>query len=125
MHRRCRNATRRALVGLAYVLTSSSASATAPVDLPHQPLDVPWPTREWPTGELPGNVDRARFDELVTLLFADRGRGGVPDTRALLVVQGGRLVFERYAEGFGPGQRFRSWSMAKTSAPVSGPTSVE
>jgi len=114
MHRRCRNVTRRALVGLAWVLASTNATAAARVELPRQPPGVAWPTQEWPTGELPGNVDRARFDELVTLLFADRGRGGVPDTRALLVVQGGRLVFERYAEGFGPGQRFRSWSMAKS-----------
>ena len=114
MHRRCRNATRRALVGLAWILASTSASAATRVELPRQPPGVPWPTREWPTGELPGDLDRDRFSELVTLLFADRGRGGMRDTRALLVVQGGRLVFERYAEEFGPGQRFRSWSMAKS-----------
>ena len=42
------------------------------------------------------------------------GRGGYADTRALLVVQGGRIVFERYADGFGQGDRFQSWSMAKS-----------
>jgi len=113
MHCRQRNESRWALVGLAWVLASASASAAPRVVLPPQPPGVPWPTREWPAGRLPDDLNRDRFAELVELLFSDRGRGGMRDTRALLVVQGGRLVFERYAEGFGPEQRFQSWSMAK------------
>jgi CubicO group peptidase (beta-lactamase class C family) len=69
---------------------------------------------EWPRGELPDGLDRDVFDAQVERLFAGRGRGGSPDTRALLVIQNGRLVFERYAEGFGPNSRFQSWSMAKS-----------
>lgn len=114
MHHRPRNKTRWALIGLTWLLSSASATATSRVGLPPQSPDIPWPTREWPAGTLPANIDRDRFAELVELLFSDRGTGGVRDTRALLVVQGGRLVFERYAEGFGPGQRFHSWSMAKS-----------
>jgi len=36
------------------------------------------------------------------------------ETRAVIVVQNGRRVYERYAPGFGPGNRFISWSMAKS-----------
>lgn len=36
------------------------------------------------------------------------------ETRGLLVMQQGRIVYERYAPGFGPGNRFVSWSMAKS-----------
>ena len=81
--------------------------------LPPQPADVPWPTVQWPGGS-PALADAGAFERAQDQLFARRGRGGLPDTRALLVVQGGRLVLERYAEGFGPESRFRSWSMAKS-----------
>src|SRR5262249_27073981 len=35
-------------------------------------------------------------------------------THALVVIQGGRLVLERYADGFGPETTCWSWSMAKS-----------
>jgi CubicO group peptidase (beta-lactamase class C family) len=82
--------------------------------LPTQPDGVAWPSDAWPVGPLPDDLDRATFEARVEELFASRGRGGFADTRALLVVQGGRIVFERYAEGFGPDSRFQSWSMAKS-----------
>jgi CubicO group peptidase (beta-lactamase class C family) len=36
------------------------------------------------------------------------------ETRAVIVWQNGRRVYERYAPGYGPGNRFISWSMAKS-----------
>ena len=81
--------------------------------LPPQPPGVPWPTASWPEGRA-DVTDAAAFQRAQEQLFEPKGRGGLPDTRALLVVQGGRLVFERYAENFGPESRFRSWSMAKS-----------
>jgi CubicO group peptidase (beta-lactamase class C family) len=100
---------------LALGLLSPAAVAAYPlVPLPGQPEGVPWPTAEWPEGALPAGLDRASFDGRVAELFEGRGRSGVRDTRALLIVQGGRLVFERYAEGFGRESRFQSWSMAKS-----------
>jgi CubicO group peptidase (beta-lactamase class C family) len=36
------------------------------------------------------------------------------ETRALLVVQGGRIVFERYGRGYGRDNRLISWSVAKS-----------
>jgi CubicO group peptidase (beta-lactamase class C family) len=95
-------------------LSGPSALAQPVVELPAHPAGLPWPTGSWPRGELPAGLDRARFAAQVERLFAGRGRAGVPDTRALLVVHAGRLVFERYAEGFDADSRFPSWSMAKS-----------
>ncbi len=43
--------------------------------------------------------------------FTDPALG---ETRAVIVMQGGQRVYERYAPGYGPGNRFISWSMAKS-----------
>ena len=49
-----------------------------PVDqlppLPPQPAGVPWPTREWPTGSLPEQVDPAALEGLLAQAF-----GSEPD----------------------------------------------
>jgi CubicO group peptidase (beta-lactamase class C family) len=36
------------------------------------------------------------------------------ETRAIIVLSDGKRVYERYAPGYGPGNRFISWSMAKS-----------
>ena len=36
------------------------------------------------------------------------------ETRAVIVVQDGRIVAERYRRGYGPGNRFIGWSMSKS-----------
>ncbi len=77
--------------------------------LPEQPSDVSFPDREWPTGDPPGGEAVARH---VARAFDDvEGHG---DTYAVLAVHRGRLVFERYGDGYGPDQTYRSWSMAKS-----------
>lgn len=45
-------------------------------------------------------------------------RQGLGDTRALVVMHGGRVVAERYADGYDADTRFVSWSMAKTVTAV-------
>jgi CubicO group peptidase (beta-lactamase class C family) len=102
----------RTLVGVVLALLWCGP-ALGGTPLPPQPPDVPWPTAHWPLGSA-DTSDPAAFVRGEERLFAPVGRGGLPDTRALLIVQGGRLVFERYAEDFGPESRFRSWSMAKS-----------
>ncbi|HEY9219310.1 MAG TPA: serine hydrolase [Phenylobacterium sp.] len=84
------------------------------IPLPAQPADVPWPTAQWPTGELPAALDRTDFDARVAEAFAEGGSPRLGETHALVVVQGGRLVFERYGGGFGPDDTQKSWSMAKS-----------
>jgi len=82
--------------------------------LPSQPEGVAWPTTSWPEGTVSSVAERAALEAASRALFEPQGRAGLPDTRALLVVRGGRLVVERYALGFDANSRFRSWSMAKS-----------
>ena len=89
-------------------------SGEALVPLPHQPVGVPWPGHTWPESKLQPDVDATALDAATEALFRDRGRGGLPDTRALLVVQRGAIVLERYAPGFDDASRFHSWSVAKS-----------
>lgn len=96
-----------ALLGLA----RPAAAATA---LPPQPAGVAWPTLGWREGPPDAGVAHSTLETALAKLQLPVGRGGLPDTRALLVVQGGRIVLERYAAGFGRESRFRSWSMAKS-----------
>lgn len=80
--------------------------------LPQQPANVPWPAENWPLDDMPAQMDRAGFDTLVEKAFAHSEELG--ETHAFLAVKGGKLIFEKYAEGFGPHDTYKSWSMAKS-----------
>ena len=92
---------------------AASAGSALPALQP-QPAGIAWPTTDWESAALPGTVDTDIIAEVLGGLFANIGPAGLPDTRALLVVHNGQIVIETYAEGFGPGSRFLSWSMAKS-----------
>lgn len=81
--------------------------------LPAQPVDTPWPTQDWPLGAL-SRIDRAAFDALVAEAFAEKKTPTLGETHALLVVQGGRITFERYGDGFDASSTHHSWSKAKS-----------
>ncbi len=83
------------------------------IPLPAQPAGVPWPTERWPTAAA-APADATRFSALVAEAFAETASPRLGATHDLLVVQGGRLVFERYGAGFGPDDTQPSWSMAKS-----------
>jgi CubicO group peptidase (beta-lactamase class C family) len=87
--------------------------------LPAQPSGVPWPTETWPEGALPAGVELA---PLLDAVFDPDGP--LATTFAMVVVQGGTVVAERYA---GALEHFDqpptpvtaetpllSWSMAKS-----------
>ena len=77
--------------------------------LPLQPAGVPWPTADWPAGEVPASVDRLRLED-----HLERGLRDFDETHAIVVVQGGRLLLERYGPDHGPDATCLSWSMAKS-----------
>ncbi|MCW1429377.1 serine hydrolase domain-containing protein [Novosphingobium sp. JCM 18896] len=60
--------------------------------------------------EQPG-VERERLARAVDELFADENAG---ETRALVLLSEGRIVAERYGEGYNRNSRLIGWSMAKT-----------
>jgi CubicO group peptidase (beta-lactamase class C family) len=59
-------------------------------------------------------VDRAALEKLLDHAFARPEPGDLGRTHAVVIVQRGAIVAERYGEGAGPGDAFRSWSMAKS-----------
>eukprot|EP01035_Chromulina_nebulosa_P038988 gene38988-52664_t len=89
------------------------SSMTLPI-LPDQATDVPWPTTEWPIGSLPERLDRTRFETLISEAFAAPTSDLLGETHALVIVHGGRVVFERYGPTSGPDATQPSWSMAKS-----------
>lgn len=74
----------------------------------------------WPIGDAvdhrpdPAGLDRAALDAIVESAFAEPDPTAPRRTRALLIAHDGRLLAERYAEGFGPHTPLPGWSMAKS-----------
>ncbi|MCP5055163.1 MAG: serine hydrolase [bacterium] len=96
------------------LLLPTAGAAEALIPLPSQPAQIAWPSVAWQETKLVPSVDSKALALAVRKIFESRPAGGLPDTRAVLIVQGGKIVLERYAEGFGPESRFHSWSMAKS-----------
>ncbi|MEO1028566.1 MAG: serine hydrolase [Pseudomonadota bacterium] len=79
--------------------------------LPVQAEDVPWPTEEWPLGALSSTLETV-IRGLADKAFDDQKPYGRTD--AFLIVQSGRLVFERYGVDCDAEKTYPSWSMAKS-----------
>jgi len=62
----------------------------------------------------PVAIDRAALDAAVARAFDEQNKDGYPDTRAILVVQHGAIVAERYAPGFDRDTRLLGWSATKS-----------
>lgn len=78
--------------------------------LPAQPRATPWPTAAWPRGR--ARAQRA-LERLADVHFSDTARFG--ECHALVVVEAGVLVLERYAgEPHTAASTYPSWSMAKS-----------
>jgi CubicO group peptidase (beta-lactamase class C family) len=86
-------------------------ATTALTPLPAHPANVAWPTESWPHAPLETR-DAAKFSRHADGLFSLTAAQGV--TYALLIVQHGRLVYERYAAGANNFYLQYSWSMAKS-----------
>ncbi|MGX7951290.1 serine hydrolase domain-containing protein [Tsuneonella sp. HG249] len=82
--------------------SACSSQPEAPPQLSQEALAAVNADPGAPTEQLARAVDEA---------FANEGVG---ETRAVVVMHGGRIAAERYAPGYGPDTRFVSWSMAKT-----------
>jgi len=92
---------------------AASAHAQTLPPLPPQPAGVAWPGADWEAAQLPADVDRAAYDLAVTEAFAGP-HPQMGETRAVVIVQGGRLVFERYGDGYTRDTRLNSWSVGKS-----------
>ncbi len=82
--------------------------------LPPQPAGVPFPTEQWPTAHLDPRVDAAALEKLLDRAFQQPEPDDLERTHAVVIVQGGAVVAERYASDAQPDHAFASWSMAKS-----------
>jgi CubicO group peptidase (beta-lactamase class C family) len=98
-------------------MTKSILPYVAPAYRP-QPHDVAWPTHEWPRGS------HANQDALEAVVDEAFSADDLSDTNAVVVIQGGRVLVERYAgvkeffdrpsEPITASSLLLSWSMAKS-----------
>lgn len=61
-----------------------------------------------------GAIDTARLNAAIADAFAEPDPSLMRKTRAIVVVVGGRVVAERYADGYSATSRFAGWSMTKS-----------
>ncbi len=97
----------------------TSSTSPEPTGFPDQPDGVPWPTEGWATAPWPERADRDAVDHATEIAFA----GGAADrVRAVVIVHGGAIVYERYSPNPEDGTDvvMPSYSLAKsvTSAAV-------
>ncbi|HEY4333521.1 MAG TPA: hypothetical protein VGM78_13155, partial [Ilumatobacteraceae bacterium] len=79
---------------------------------PEQPAGVPWPTIEWPRGELGPDADAAAADDALRQVRELPAGCGV--SLATVVVHHGRIVAEQYGPDTDASTTLISWSMAKS-----------
>jgi CubicO group peptidase (beta-lactamase class C family) len=82
--------------------------------LPEQSLSVAWPTLTWPEADVDRRVDRVALERLLDHAFQHPDPDDLDRTHAVVIVQGGAIVAERYAHDAAPEHAFLSWSMAKS-----------
>lgn len=82
------------------------------------PTRASWPTRDWPSraaevAQARPDAVRALEDYAFTRVGQDEERKGIR-TDAVLIVQGGAIVYEKYAPGWSATKRHLGWSMSKS-----------
>ena len=79
------------------------------------PDDQPWPLgTSAVSGPLPARVDAQKLQDAVADAFVEPATGESRRTRAVVIVYEGRLIAERYAQGFHRGMPLAGWSMTKS-----------
>ncbi len=84
------------------------------IALRSHPEAQPWPTGSWPEQEPGSGVDRKRIDDAFGRVFEQPWPESYGVTHAVVAIQKGALVRERYAPEHTRGSTFISWSMAKS-----------
>lgn len=98
-------------------ITPIGATPTLPDDVPPASTRTAADAKPWPAGEAQATGrlagDAKALGAAMDRVFAE-GFGKGTRTTGAIVVQNGRIVFEKYREGFGPHVSQRTWSVAKS-----------
>jgi CubicO group peptidase (beta-lactamase class C family) len=110
------SSTAYATEGLGCTLADEDPGFAPPDPVVLEDPDAPWPTGDAPA-EAPADVDEEALDVAIEGAFAeDDPDGWARNTRAVVVVEEGELIAERYGEGFDADSRLLGWSMTKSVA---------
>lgn len=90
-----------------------ATAATAAAAPPTEPPPPAWPTAQWEVAALPPGAAAPAVEALLDEAFGSSDTL-LGETRAVVIIQGGRLVTERYGAGFTEQTRHVSWSVAKS-----------
>lgn len=104
-----------AIVFMALMAWPAAAQLAAPglYPLSPHPEGVSWPTNEWETGDMNAET-AARVQPLIDRAMAGEKQSPMGETRAIIIIHKGRMVFETYREGFTEDTPQMSWSLAKS-----------
>ena len=103
--------TLRSLSTIAFLLSANAFAAPCP----HRDS---WPTSQWPRATAMPPMGKtaevaALEDYAFTLSGTDAAREGLR-TNSLLIISGGKMIYERYARGFDATKRHVAWSVGKS-----------
>ena len=79
---------------------------------PH-PDGVEWPTNGWTYGEMPADV-AAVVEPLIDKAFMSTKSELMGETRSVVIIHRGKLVYDAHREGFTKNTKQISWSVAKS-----------
>ncbi len=106
------------VVGIASIslgFVAYNVNANAPqnaIKFEYSKAPITYPTKEWQYSNLTAE-QKAKLDAIAQKAFVNP-KTDLGETRALLVVKGGKIVFEKYGDKFDKDSRLISWSMAKS-----------
>jgi CubicO group peptidase (beta-lactamase class C family) len=104
--------------GLGCTLEPVGGEITALPDPPRLRAGEAGAALPWPDGDAamapPAPWDASRLAAVLDSAFRDAEVGPAARTHAVVVVQGGRIIAERYADGYSARHPFPGWSMAKS-----------
>jgi CubicO group peptidase (beta-lactamase class C family) len=75
---------------------------------------VPWPTGDQNAFTNSENIDRGGIDKIVEAAFRETDPERRVNTHAIVVVYDGKIVSEKYADGFDKNSVLMGWSMTKS-----------
>lgn len=86
----------------------------APLALPAGTKAEVWPGADWEVEARKKPRNPEALKELEAYVFPPTPEPDAPVTNALLLVKGGRIIYERYANGYRADMRHPAWSISKS-----------
>lgn len=73
-----------------------------------------WPMGDMQAFDYTSNIDRGAVKKAIAQAFIDKDSANPANTHAVVAVYNGKIIGEKYAEGFGPKSVLMGWSMTKS-----------